>query len=145
MLRTVFSLWLLILVPLAGCKSEPKLLLVKGTVKLGGEPLASVDIIFHPKNGGQELAYRGCARSEADGTFTVLNASGVEGMPAGEYIVTFSKLVTKGGTAAKPGTKPEGVSVVELLPVRYTKPETSPESANVTSSQTEFIFELQAP
>ena len=73
---------------------------VRGVVTLDGKPATGLQVIFteivakpvpDPKNPGKFLAgYRGNARIEADGSYTVYANRGARGVKPGRYAVTFA-------------------------------------------------------
>ena len=77
-----------------GCgESGPALEYVTGTVKKGGEPLASVSVTFHPVDGGVSSA----GRTDSQGRFVLISQSGKEGAVAGEHKVTLQQVQETGG------------------------------------------------
>jgi hypothetical protein len=72
----------------AGCgRGGPECVPVEGTVRLGGKPLAGVEVTFHPAAGG--AAARGT--TDAAGRYTLAAADGKPGAAAGKYLVTVKR------------------------------------------------------
>ena len=96
-LRRQFQLSFLALIALflqTGCgESGPALEYVTGTLKKGGEPLASVSVTFHPVAGGVSSA----GRTDSEGRFVLISQSGKEGAVAGEHKVTLQQVQETGG------------------------------------------------
>lgn len=83
-----------------GCgESGPALEYVTGTVKKGGEPLASVSVTFHPVDGGVSSA----GRTDSEGRFVLISQSGKEGAVAGEHKVTLQQVQETGGGGSGSG------------------------------------------
>lgn len=94
---------------LVGCggsstRSE-SLVPVSGVVKVNGRPLDGVRMAFHPT--GENKSLGGCwAVTDSSGSFTVTHVSKEEGIPEGEYHVTFSRFVKDDGSALGPDESP---------------------------------------
>jgi len=84
---------------LAGCGSSgpppPKLVPVRGTVSLDGQPLANAIVTFIPE--GKTPGAGGSGKTDAQGEYQLTYSRGGPGAPAGEYRVTISKRLMPGG------------------------------------------------
>src|SRR5689334_23374660 len=83
--RQMPQLWLTLLICLAaGCgQSGPDVAPVKGRVTLDGRPLATVDIVFQPKDGKPPAT----SRTDEDGHYELLYKRGLVGAPVGQHTV----------------------------------------------------------
>lgn len=89
---------------------------VGGKVTFDGKPEAGIQVIFTPTGANME-SRGGNGVTDASGAFTLKNYQGQDGVPAGQYFVTFSWMVGPDGSAPKPGSPPvPGISVVERIP-----------------------------
>ena len=108
---------------------------VTGTVRLGGEPLRTGTVTFHPSASGA-AAYGGV---DPDGRFTLSTGRG-KGLAPGEYIATVvateaSPAVSGGGTP--PIGKP-------ITPARYGDKSLSKLRYTVVPGKNDFEIELEA-
>jgi hypothetical protein len=119
---------------LPGCgpgDNLPECAPVSGKLTIGGEPLASAMITFHPEKPGNS----GQAASEPDGTY-VLNTYGThDGAIVGKHTVTVERYLPPMPT--QPGGKIP--SAKATVPKKYTKPETSPLKVEVKSGTKNVI------
>jgi len=119
---------------LSGCgptEHLPECAPVTGKVTIGGEPLASAMVTFHPEGEGN----KGQAATEADGTY-VLNTYDVkDGAVIGKHTVTVERYLPPMPT--QPGGKiPSARSTV---PRKYNTPEKSPLKYEVKSGTNNVI------
>jgi len=119
---------------LHGCgKGEnlPEVAPVTGKVMIGGEPLASAMVTFHPAGDGN----KGMASTEVDGSY-VLNTYGTkDGAVVGQHTVTVERYLPPMPT--QPGGRiPSARSTV---PRKYNRPETSPLKFEVKSGTNNVI------
>jgi hypothetical protein len=108
----------------AGCggtveKPVEKVVPVGGKVTLDGKPQAGIQVIFTPIGGNTE-SRGGNAVTDAAGAFSLKNYMGADGVPAGQYSVTFSWIVGPDGNPPKQGQPPiPGVTAVERIPAMW--------------------------
>lgn len=112
---------------MAGCSGGAEgrnleLLPASGTVSLNGEPAEGVVLTFLPKDstpGGG-----GWAKSDVSGKFVAMSYEGEnqEGLPAGTYLVQFSRLRMPDGSEIPEGKNAADVGAVETLPANLSNP-----------------------
>lgn len=106
---------------LIGCSQSkgPVCLPVSGKVSYKGKPLAEAMVVLHPLDGSVEGDHKPIARSAADGTFSLTTFKDNDGAPPGQYGITVELRApqTIGEEVVRNGA--------HLLPVKYSKPETS--------------------
>jgi len=108
----------------------------RGTLHFEGSPAADAQITFYRLDGTDKRPLRVAdALVEADGSFTLSTYSANDGAPAGEYLVT--------AVWYRPHADAEGKRGPNLLPERYSKPETSGLKATVKDGMNEFPFDLK--
>jgi serine/threonine-protein phosphatase CPPED1 len=109
---------------------------VRGKVFFEGTPTPNALVAFHLVNPDTKRFSRaGDAMVEPDGTFALSTYTANDGAPTGEYAVTvvwWNPLVDAEG---KPGPN--------LLPERYSKPETTPLRATIKAGTNEVVLELK--
>lgn len=110
------SLVATILATLAGCGGDLDAS-VKGVVTIGGDPLPTGSIVFHPDGDGPT----GTAEIQQDGSFVVRTASQT-GLRPGEYVVTITAVE---GDTTLPTAENRNPEMRLLVPARYALPETS--------------------
>src|SRR5262249_31936680 len=102
-----------------------------GKVTIGGQPLASAMITFHPEKEGNT----GQAASDPDGSY-VLNTYGTQdGAVVGRHTVTVERYLPPMPT--QPGGKLP--SAKASVPKKYTRPETSPLKVEVKPGKNNVI------
>jgi hypothetical protein len=92
-LRGPLLVALLLVVLLAGCGKKNGWLdtyQVKGVVQVDGKPAAQVHISMHPKKVSDERPFVCSAQSDEKGEFVMSTFVTGDGVPAGEYDVTFT-------------------------------------------------------
>ena len=63
---------------------------MSGTVSVDGQPAALLSVTLHDVNGmDQEIPTISAATTKEDGTFAISTFEAEDGVPAGEYVVTF--------------------------------------------------------
>ena len=122
-----------LLIPLAliqvctciGCGSsevpKPKedLVPVSGSVKLKDKAEEGIQVIFNPV-GNNTKSRGGTAVTNSEGEFSLKNFANQDGLPVGEYAVTFSMMRTADGSVHPKGAPPiPGVSAVEKIPPKW--------------------------
>lgn len=109
---------------------------VRGTLHFEGSPAADALVTFYRFDGADKRPVRVAdGLVEADGTFTVSTYSANDGAPAGEYLVT--------AVWHRPRADAEGKRGPNLLPERYSKPDSSGLKATVKDGVNEFKFDLK--
>lgn len=105
---------------------------VRGKIIMNGEPLANASIVLH-RVGKSKLPINLHPRAKVseDGTFSLETFDRADGAPNGEFIATV--FLTKDEDVN--GEKLPGPNI---LPVVYSRPETSPLKIQITSSTTEL-------
>ncbi|HET6879340.1 MAG TPA: hypothetical protein VFI31_04265 [Pirellulales bacterium] len=93
-----------------------KLLPVKGTVTLDGQPLPAADVVFFA--GDPPLAFAG--QTKADGSYELQGLAGKEAALQGVCKVTVSRMVKPDGSPVSPEETPVESGAVEQLPPKYT-------------------------
>jgi hypothetical protein len=107
---------------------------VTGKVFFEGCPVPNAVVTFHLVD-GNKFTRSGDALVESDGSFALSTYTANDGAAAGDYAVTvvwWNPLVDAQG---KPGPN--------LLPERYSKPDTTPLKAKVTTGKNELVLELK--
>lgn len=94
MLRIGFAAVMLLSFTIAGCggSTGPKPVPVKGKVMLKGKPVDGAEVTFLSTTAGRSAS----GRTNADGTFSLTTMKTGDGAPPGDYVVTISKIETKG-------------------------------------------------
>jgi hypothetical protein len=106
--RTTVLPWaaLVLVVALAGCSNDPKVVKVSGTLTYKGQPVKGADITFTPVDKG---ARPSTGRTDAEGRFTLEYARQgervTEGAIAGKHTVSV-KASPLAGTVREPGMQP---------------------------------------
>jgi hypothetical protein len=107
---------------------------VRGQVLYRGRPVAGAMVVLHPLGqtaaGQKPLAY-----ADAEGRFGLTTDRPGDGVPAGEYAVTVER-------REKTRSGAEKVRARNLLPARYSKPETSGLRCRVQEGPTELSLNL---
>jgi hypothetical protein len=114
-------------------KNRKPVHVVRGKLFVDGKPMADARIVLASLD-PRAKSLRADALTEADGTFTLSTYTANDGVPVGEYAVTVA--ARKAGDGAKPGPN--------LLPVRYSRPETTPLRFRVQEGANEMMLELAA-
>jgi len=121
-----------VLLPACGpVENLPECAPVSGKVMIGGEPLSSAMITFHPEKPGNT----GQAASEPDGTYTLNTYGTHDGALVGKHTVTVERYLPPMPT--QPGGKMP--SAKATVPKKYTRPETSPLKVEVKSGTNNVI------
>ncbi|QEL19760.1 hypothetical protein [Limnoglobus roseus] len=142
MSRTVFTT-VLTLAFVAGCSSKPQLASIDGKVTLDGKPAGGVIVGFWPADPGAKLGTNNYGRvvTNAAGEFTLV-ADAVSGFTAGDYRISFSRILDAKDTP-QPDAKPGEGGARETLSAAYLDPSTSNTSATVRLPATSLTFELK--
>ena len=118
--RQTMKVAALLLMTAAGCSQsdappDEKLVPVAGSVRFGGQPTGGVRVLFTPT--GSTGGAGAFALTEADGTFKLIhNRSQKPGIPAGEYIVQFSRFLMPDGSPIPPDKSPFASGGRESIP-----------------------------
>ncbi|MDR1269395.1 MAG: Ig-like domain-containing protein [Planctomycetaceae bacterium] len=114
-----------------GCApgNSPNTVIVKGTVRVDGQPTAGINVIFNPAS-GNGVSAGGVTDSNGNYTLTSGSNSVGSGVSAGDFIPTFSKteIEPREPTASpeeqqqKYGNKPP--KIFHLLPEKYSNTKT---------------------
>ena len=121
----VFGSLLLLGLILSGCggssRSNPgvELVPVEGTVKLGGKPTSDVLITLSPY--GPTKGNGAWGKTDASGAFKLIHLSSKEGVEPGEYVISFSYLITPDGKPVPPNTSPTEVASVQGIAPPWTE------------------------
>lgn len=109
---------------------------VRGKVYFDGSPTPGAQVAFYALSvADKKMVRTGDAFVEPDGTFRLSSYVANDGAPAGEYAVTVVWRQPWLDAGGKPGPN--------LLPDRYSKPETTDLRAKVIDGVNEFAFELK--
>jgi hypothetical protein len=104
----------------ASCSSGDRVRLhaVGGKVLYKGSPLAKAMVVFHPQGDYPKELPKPLAYTDAEGQFKMTTTRPGDGVPAGEYALTVE-------WRERTRTGAEKIGGRNLLPARYSKPETS--------------------
>ena len=158
----VFSKLTLLLAVLSlsftGCGyRRPAQVKTTGTVTLDGEPVANAALMFIPDSGRPASG-----NTNTNGEFQVSSFGGNDGLPAGNYRVTATKLVLKdkfqqlydrqverAAAEAEPGEEPEEVDIEfgenayrNNLPESYAELDTTDITVTITKQQEPLVISL---
>ena len=129
---------LIVLLLLVGCRKTvprpegmPDLVPCTVTVTFGGETIENVGVLLRSTEPGNRWGAGG--RTDAKGKIVLKTAGAFEGVVPGEYIISFSKRVTR-------SDGPMG-GEVSLIPEKYA-PKQSTETITVTKDQVEYSLAL---
>jgi hypothetical protein len=128
---------------LSGCSSEPTLIAISGMVKLDNVPAGFARVRVYSTT---DPTVSGFAMADATGKYSLGDASKKTGLPAGEYKVAFNQSVINGKPSSQSsGGKPEEkiAGEKEGIPEIYRSPATSTEKITISSSSTNFDFDLK--
>ena len=82
---------------LAGCGKSAPLIPdreatspVSGVLHVDGSPAAGVEVAFHPQDANAKIKYQITTTTDKDGKFSATTYESGDGLPAGEYKVTFT-------------------------------------------------------
>jgi hypothetical protein len=143
--RSVFSFGMLA-VMIAGCSSgvEPEIVPplepVSGKVLIDGKPAAGVAVTFVPAENNKGNPCSGS--TDANGAFSLVHRSGSPGVPAGDYVVVFSKLTQPDGTPIPEGQTAADVMAVDQIPEKYRQIPNFEFTFSVPTGGKTFDFEL---
>jgi hypothetical protein len=138
---------LLVILGVAGCGGPPPMVPCSGIVTFNGQPVEHCQVCFLPDRDDVnplEHGY-GMAVTDATGRYTLQNAECKAGIFPGRYRVVLA-LYHENRTGKpmpinmKPSEVPGGV--INVIPVEYTQPETTPEVVEVPRKGLEKNFDI---
>jgi hypothetical protein len=126
---------IVVLLVLAGCgRSGPPRAATNpttGSITYQGQPIVGAFLALHPKAGAAADVPTATAVVRPDGKFAVTTYDTGDGVPEGDYVVTVQwRKATKSGGEFVPGPN--------LLPAKYTRPESSDVVVHVASGTNEL-------
>lgn len=131
-----------------GCsKSQPadqeNLVLVTGTVRYKGKPLAGALVSFTPD--ANTLSVPAFGPTKEDGTYELTNARQKKGLAPGEYIVTVTRRLMPDGSPVSPDDKtpPIESKARETMPVQFSDQTQSKLRATVKAGGGPIDFDLK--
>jgi hypothetical protein len=126
--RCALALLLLSPLCLTSCGGNPRTYKVQGKVLYENKPAAGAVVTFHRADGDKTIMPNGVVKE--DGTFELTTFALGDGVPAGDYKVTF---FWERKTGKQTGDDDPGV---QILPTRYLKPDTSGVTVTITKATT---------
>ena len=112
---------------LAGCGGgKIKVYPVEGTVTYNGEPLAGVDVAFHPSDAKNDTSYPPHATTDDQGKFKLMTFVKDDGAPAGEFKVAVAFAVQAADDGADQVKK-----LAFQVPEKYHRKDTTPLKATI--------------
>lgn len=109
---------------------------VKGTVYFEGAPTPDAQVAFHLVNPDKKAPTRtGDAFVDADGSFVLSSYNANDGAPTGEYLVTV--------VWRQPWLDAQGRPGPNILPERYSKPDTTDLRVRVKDGSNALVLELK--
>ena len=131
-------LLLAVLSSIAGCTTSeaeyPPTVAAEGRVIYKGEPVEGAAVMFQRVDGTRGAV----ALTDEDGYFTLTTYVPGDGAHEGDYRVEIAKYAEPDMNAPEGTTPP----LHSLLPIKYTKAETSSLTAQVTAGENSFTFDL---
>lgn len=123
----VFFVFLL----LAGCGAPKRTptFPVKGKVLVNGKPAADLFVYFHPSSKKDDQSFIPYAQTNEEGDFQLSTFKNGDGIPAGDYLVTFE-------WREKSGTFKNQFQGPDKLKERFNKPESSTFKVTITNEST---------
>lgn len=128
---------------LTGCGGNGRLTChpVSGQVLYNGEPLAGVDVAFHPADPKNDTGYPPHATTDADGRFKLMTYSAGDGAPAGEWKVAVAFAVQANDDGAD-----QTVRLAAQVPAKYHRKDTTPVTATIRPGENTLDpFRLDGP
>jgi hypothetical protein len=115
-------LWLAcaLLLPAVGCDSKAKFVPVSGKVTLDGKPLANATVSFQPvaKPGAVDAGAGSTGKTNVNGEFTLMAATGQKGAIVGKHRVMITKVEEQVGTGDERPPR-GGWPQQDQVPARY--------------------------
>lgn len=148
--RSAIAVFSLLMVYVSGCgpaaPKGPAVYPVTGNIKVGGKPLANVNVQFIPTD-PQKPA--GAGKTDASGNYSIINADGRTGSVPGNYKLVL-KAVTDGSSQATadmyskstgaPGTNPAPTDAP--FPIEYSEAAKTPKEVTVEAKPNVFDLAL---
>ena len=142
---TVTLLAAVLMTTFVGCgPKRPAAAPVRGKITFQGKPVTEGQITFHPEHGRPAIGAIG-----TDGTYRLTTFKSDDGAEPGNYRVTIDATRVTGGTQPKSfrdemrnmnkGIVPK---IERLVPEKYSRPETSPLTAEVKQDQNTIDFDI---
>ena len=105
-----------------GAASKPVETLVPagGIVLINGKPSGGIQVNFSPIKDAK--SHGGSAVTDDSGEFRMRNYMNRGGVPAGEYIITFSLNANQGDADTRDGRPIPGVTMKETIPAKWSDP-----------------------
>jgi hypothetical protein len=142
--RLSVVIWILLL---AGCggPSRPETVPISGRVTYGGQPVVSGQIVFYPEpigSGRQAIGAIG-----PDGRYTLTTFDSGDGAVLGRHRVTIKSVRVSAGPpsaqeAAEQMRQGRDLGVEWLVPKKYSRPNTTPLTAEVKRGKNTIDFDL---
>jgi hypothetical protein len=124
--------------------SAPRMYQVTGTVTIDGKPADLVTVYFWPLNMGNKRNFEfkhATAVTDPQGRFSLKAGGGETGIAAGDYKVTFSRLMIRGKpVGAERRKKTDGA--VEAIPEQFRDENSKLNIVTVSSTQQDFPFDV---
>lgn len=106
-----------------GVKAPVEVLVpASGAIKVDGKPQGGVRIRLTPMSDSTKTVGGAWAVTDDDGAFNVIHWTNKEGVPAGSYQITFSKLVKPDGSPLGDADSPALVKAKELIAPQWSNP-----------------------
>jgi len=140
------SLGVLTLLFFVGCGGEPQLHKITGKVTLDGESYNRLLVYMRPPEGQVNQYNLGVGETNDRGELTLRSTAG-PGIPEGEYLVSFSCMVSPSGEVLAGDEKHDDDPEIypeEIVPEPYCSDENSPVRFEVTREGPNF-FEYDIP
>lgn len=122
-------------------KDRRELVAAAGKVLLNGQPVENAEVVFYyqvppeeqAKVNGQKQLRASDAVTNARGEFTLSTYTNYDGAPKGDYIVVVTPFKTRTGLPVK----------APSIPMKYTKPATSPLKISLREPKLEMLLEVR--
>jgi hypothetical protein len=128
-------IWIAVACVIVGCSSPKKGPIchpVHGKVTSKGKPLAEAMVLLHRKSGDVEGNQKPMAIARADGAFDLTTYRPGDGAPLGEYTITVELPALQKGGEEPVRNGPN------TLPLKFSKPSTSPLKYTVVEGENEI-------
>jgi len=120
----------------------PSLEAVTGKVLIDGKPSAGVAVTFVPAENNTGNPCSGS--TDASGAFSLTHRTGATGIPAGDYVVVFSKMTMPDGSPIPEGQTAADVMAVDQIPERYRAIPNFEMTVSVPKGGKTFDFDLKS-